>query len=238
MTVCSLAQGSLPLNRLLDSRTLPHGWRVLNARAQPAAARTTRFFISPTGKRFQSLQAAKAWLVSQQERQPGPPNGKVRHNSTVQAGKQSSAETRAAKDRAGARDLPASIKKRRKAMSLRNPFANLLRTTLIKNYKEKRKIEKEKKRQKCKMIAAWITRKKEQYQKREEIFFKIEKNKKRRKCKTAALITRKKQKYLQEESFFLQKEKEAARSSSRRELGASRHRIRMRNVIARLRREA
>merc|ERR1719341_1208769 len=47
----------------LQSKTLPRGWKQIQARPVNTMVETT-FYISPEGKRFQSLEAAKAWLLS------------------------------------------------------------------------------------------------------------------------------------------------------------------------------
>merc|ERR1711874_608743 len=94
----------------LRHNTLPRGWKVISARPVNSNS-LQRFYLSPEGKRFQSLQTAKAWLIS-----------------TLEAYERS--------------ELTENSKRRRKSMAERNPFRNLLRTTLKKNYK----VEKSKSR--------------------------------------------------------------------------------------------
>ena len=85
---------------------LPRGWKTFNARPVNSNS-LQKFFLSPDGKRFRSLPTAKAWN-SVIVRNPNNNNNRT--------------------------ELTENSKRRRKSMMEQNPFRNLLRTTLKKNY--------------------------------------------------------------------------------------------------------
>ena len=108
-----------------------------------------RFYLSPEGKRFQSLQTAKAWLISTIEayerseivespRKFRRTNSYGRYPSDVKSVYNSENSFRA--------ELTENSKRRRRHMALRNPFRNLLKTTLNKNYKVEAKKSRSKSR--------------------------------------------------------------------------------------------
>ena len=128
----------------LQTKTLPRGWKQIQARPVNGIAQST-FYLSPEGKRFQSLEAAKAWLLSSIE--------EFTDSELIDSPKKVS--RRMQEERAEAEleyamnnykvQMSDNIKRRRKIMSARNPFRNLLKVTLTRNYKMKvKRAEKEK----------------------------------------------------------------------------------------------
>ena len=106
-----------------------------------------RFYLSPEGKRFQSLQTAKAWLIStleayeRSEMMESP--RKVRKTISYENQSRNSVIVRNPNNYRS--ELTENSKRRRKNMADRNPFRNLLRTTLKKNYKVEKSKSKSRK---------------------------------------------------------------------------------------------
>ena len=115
---------------LRSGSTLPRGWRVIEAR-HPASQRVTKFWLSPEGKRFQSLMAAKSWLLS------------FSLESEQIASPRRQARPAQSQVRTSYRDnLPERVKQRRSAMTKSNPFTNLLQRILKRNYTRSYSIKK------------------------------------------------------------------------------------------------
>ena len=146
--------------------TLPRGWKIISARPvnssktpqDPSQAwsdwincsfldSVQRFYLSPEGKRFLSLQTAKAWLIStieayeRSEIIESP--RKVRKTISHENQKRDSVIVRNPNNYRS--ELTENSKRRRKNMAERNPFRNLLRTTLKKNYKVEKSKSKSRK---------------------------------------------------------------------------------------------
>ena len=100
------------------------------------------FYLSPEGKRFQSLQTAKSWLISTIEAYE---RSDIIESPRKMRRTSYNGRTRVSIERISAEadssnnspriDLTENSKRRRKSMAMRNPFRNLLKTTLNKNYK-------------------------------------------------------------------------------------------------------
>ena len=129
----------------LQTHTLPRGWKLIKARPVNTLVEST-FYISPEGKRFQSLHAAKAWLISSIE--------SFTDSEIIDSPKKVSRRIHEEKAEAEIEyalnkyriELPENIKRRRKIMAAKNPFRNLRKLTLTKNYKIKVKREEKLKR--------------------------------------------------------------------------------------------
>ena len=98
--------------------------------------------MSPEGKRFQSLHTAKSWLISTIEARERSDiiesPRKMRRTSFYGRTRGSIERISAEADSSNNSpriDLTENSKRRRKNMAMRNPFRNLLKTTLNKNYK-------------------------------------------------------------------------------------------------------
>ena len=97
------------------------------------------FYISPEGKRFQSLEAAKTWLSDSEIIDYPKKVSRRVHEEKAEAELEYALNNyRVA--------LPENIKRRRKMMSSRSPFNNLLKVTLNRNYKIKKRQEDKMKR--------------------------------------------------------------------------------------------
>ena len=105
----------------------------------------TTFYLSPEGKRFQSLEAAKAWLLSTIE--------EYTDSEIIESPRKLSRRILDEKAEAELEyvlndckiELPENVKRRRKHMATKNPFRNLLKLTLTKNYRiNMKRVEKEK----------------------------------------------------------------------------------------------
>ena len=104
-----------------------------------------RFYLSPEGKRFQSLQTAKAWLISVLEAESNEMESprKIRKIIRAENANRNSVIVRNPNNYRS--ELSENSKRRRKNMAERNPFRNLLRTTLKKNYKVEKSKSKSRK---------------------------------------------------------------------------------------------
>jgi len=124
----------------LWSQSVPGGWRVVNIRQ---GATINPFYFSPEGKRFDSLQAVKKHAeVAKKE------DKKQRRRKRKRKNDDSFSEPTAKKlkfddlvDDEVKKDsdidplsLPAEILKKRKMMTARSPFRNLLKRTLVRNH--------------------------------------------------------------------------------------------------------
>merc|ERR1712168_747623 len=108
-----------------------------------------RFYLSPEGKRFQSLQTAKSWLISTIEAYERSeifesPRKFRRTNSNGRSA--SDGNFAANSDNSLRSELTENSKRRRRHMALKNPFRNLLKTTLNRNYKVEAKKSRTKSR--------------------------------------------------------------------------------------------
>merc|ERR1711874_31456 len=130
----------------LRHNTLPRGWKVISARPVNSNS-LQRFYLSPEGKRFQSLQTAKSWLVSTLEAYENSDiiesPRKMRKTISSENQKRNSVIVR--NPNSYRSELSENSKRRRKSMAERNPFRNLLRTTLKKNYKVEKSKSKSRK---------------------------------------------------------------------------------------------
>eukprot|EP00092_Neocalanus_flemingeri_P035864 GFUD01039046.1.p1 GENE.GFUD01039046.1~~GFUD01039046.1.p1 ORF type:complete len:171 (+),score=27.27 GFUD01039046.1:46-558(+) len=124
----------------LQTNTLPRGWKLIKARPVNTMVENI-FYISPEGKRFQSLEAAKAWLLCSIE--------SFTDSEIIDSPKKVSRRIHEEKAEAEIEyalnkyrvELPENIKRRRKMMASKSPFRNLLKVTLTRNYKMKKRQE-------------------------------------------------------------------------------------------------
>ena len=138
----------------LQNKTLPRGWKQIKARPVNTTVETI-FYISPEGKRFQSLEAAKGWLMANIE--------EFNDSEIIESPKKFSRRMHEEKAEAELEyvlnhcrvELPENIKRRRKIMSSKSPFSNLLKVTLTRNYKLNiRRAERERR----KSLFGWLRR--------------------------------------------------------------------------------
>ena len=106
-----------------------------------------RFYLSPEGKRFQSLQSAKSWLISSLEafQRSEIIESPRKMRKTISSENQRRNSVIVKNPNSYRSDLTENSKRRRKNMAERNPFRNLLRTTLKKNYKVEKSKSKSRK---------------------------------------------------------------------------------------------
>ena len=128
MTICTRSSV-----RNINS-TLPRGWKKITAHS-PNSDASAHFYISPEGKRFQSLMAAKAWLIATIEEFEKSeiiesPKRRCRRIHEQQAENEKRYEMNNFR-----LVMSENIKRRRKAMSERNPYRNLLKTVLSRNHR-------------------------------------------------------------------------------------------------------
>ena len=128
-----------------SNATLPSGWKVISAR-QPNSNEFKKIFISPEGKKFMSLQAAKSWLVSSIEDCDTNIIESPRKVLRRKFRAQNETENEMSLLSNYRLVLPEKIQRRRKQMTDKNPFNNLLKTTLKKNHKQYLMKTKSKKR--------------------------------------------------------------------------------------------
>ena len=105
-----------------------------------------RFYLSPEGKRFQSLQTAKAWLISILEAERSEVMESPRKIRKIIRAENENRNSVIVRNPNNYRsELSENSKRRRKNMAERNPFRNLLKTTLKKNYKVEKSKSKSRK---------------------------------------------------------------------------------------------
>ena len=118
---------------LSPSSRLPPGWKLLTARL-PNSAKSGKFYLSPEGKRFDNLKSAKSWLKSTMEAfEKSDIIESPRRKSVRKKQNESVKDTNAANNYRI--NLSEHVRRRRKMMAERNPYRNLLKTTLKRNYK-------------------------------------------------------------------------------------------------------
>merc|ERR550519_16484 len=143
MTICTRS--------FFKTNTLPRGWKVINARHANSEIKTT-FYISPEGKRFDSFETAKDWLVTSIESFTDSEiieSPKKVSRRIIAEKAEAEIEYALNKHRIG---LPENIKRRRKMMVAKSPFGNLRKVTLTRNYKKRVKREEKQKR---KSLLGW-----------------------------------------------------------------------------------
>ena len=126
MTICTRSSVSNINN------TLPRGWKKITAHT-PNSDASAKFYIRPEGKRFQSLMAAKAWLIATIE--------EFEKSEIIESPKRRCRRIHEEKAEDEKRYemnnfrivMSENIKRRRKAMSERNPYRNLMKTVLSRN---------------------------------------------------------------------------------------------------------
>lgn len=117
--------------------SLPRGWKLISAH-QANSNNKVKFYISPEGKRFHSLQSVKSWLIA---------TVKLANNEIIESPRK--VTRRIQEERAKSETQYQSnnnriimsdrIIARRKMMAEKNPYRNLLKTTLKRNYRVKLK---------------------------------------------------------------------------------------------------
>jgi len=123
----------------LWSQSVPGGWRVVNIRQ---GTTINPFYFSPEGKRFSSLQAVKVHAVhtkKQEKKHRRKRKRKIDESFSEPTAKKlkfdDCDDDEVKKDtETDPLSLPAEILKKRKMMSVRSPFRNLLKRTLLRNH--------------------------------------------------------------------------------------------------------
>ena len=128
MTICTRSSV-----RNLNS-TLPRGWKKIVAHKAHSSSQSY-YYISPEGKRFATIQSAKSWIIATIE---AFENSEIIESPRKACRRMN--QLRAQNERQFEMNnfrlvMSERIKKRRKDMADRNPYKNLLKTTLKKNYK-------------------------------------------------------------------------------------------------------
>jgi len=125
---------------VLWSREVPEGWRVVSMRQKSTM---NSYYISPEGKRFDSLVAAKEHIASQladlraNELVNSPRRRKRKlSGENVPGAKRLKFDNDVVEDDVEEEpiSLPLEIQRRRKLMVARSPFRNLLKRTLVRNH--------------------------------------------------------------------------------------------------------
>jgi len=125
---------------VLWTKEIPRGWKLLNIRQGVAL---TPYFISPEGKRFATLEAAKEHIADQVADLSDTENNDLIHSPKRRKRKLSINESPSSKRLKFDSDvveeildlsLPIEIQRRRKLMAARSPFRNLLKRTLVRNH--------------------------------------------------------------------------------------------------------
>ena len=123
--------------------TLPRGWKLISAHKANSDNRV-KFYISPEGKRFQSLQSVKSWLIA---------TVRLANNEIIESPRKVSRRIQEEKSKCETQYqmnnnriiMSDRIIARRKMMAEKNPYRNLLKTTLKRNYRVNlKKLEKRK----------------------------------------------------------------------------------------------
>lgn len=129
---------------VLWSKEVPRGWKVVSMRQ---GTTISSYYLSPEGKRFISLEAAKEHIASQVADLSDTEGNEFIHSPRRRKRKQSGEQVPGAKrlkfdndveqDDEPAEEpfsLPVEIQRRRKLMAARSPFRNLLKRTLVRNH--------------------------------------------------------------------------------------------------------
>ena len=129
---------------LSEKLELPNGWRTIVAH-RPKDDRTSLFYISPTGKRFFSLEAAKTFITDSLEAEDDfedlNPTRKRKRSLEVFHSDISEEQNNNKINQDSEIKVSPEIKRRRKQMSMRNPLKNLLMRTLKKTHARNLKYE-------------------------------------------------------------------------------------------------
>jgi len=123
---------------VLWSKELPRGWRLVSMRVGSAMSNFYVMYISPEGKRFGSLVAAKEHFASQLDDLSDNSHRRKRKHSgeNVPGAKRLKFDNDVVEDDVEEEpiSLPLEIQRRRKLMAARSPFRNLLKRTLVRNH--------------------------------------------------------------------------------------------------------
>jgi len=129
---------------VLWSKEVPRGFKVINLRQ---GSTVSTYYLSPEGKRFLTLEAAKEHIASQladlsdtdgNEFIHSPRRRKrKRSGESVPGSKRLKLDNDVLEDDDATEEpfsLPIEIQRRRKLMAARSPFRNLLKRTLVRNH--------------------------------------------------------------------------------------------------------
>jgi len=129
---------------VLWSKEVPRGFKVVNLRQ---GSTVSTYYLSPEGKRFLTLEAAKEHIASQLADLSDTDGNQFIHSPRRRKRKRSGESVPGPKrlkldndviedDDAGEEpfSLPIEIQRRRKLMAARSPFRNLLKRTLVRNH--------------------------------------------------------------------------------------------------------
>ena len=129
---------------VLWSKEVPRGFKVVNIRQ---GSTVSTFYLSPEGKRFLTLEAAKEHIASQLADLSDTDGNEFIHSPRRRKRKRSGESTSGSKrlkldnevieDNDAEKEtfsLPIEIQRRRKLMAARSPFRNLLKRTLVRNH--------------------------------------------------------------------------------------------------------
>jgi len=129
---------------VLWSKEVPRGWKVVSLRH---GSTISAYYLSPEGKRFITLEAAKEHIASQLAELSDTEGNDFIHSPRRRKRKHSGEQVPGAKrlkfdndvtqDDEAAEEpfsLPVEIQRRRKLMAARSPFRNLLKRTLVRNH--------------------------------------------------------------------------------------------------------
>lgn len=130
---------------VLWSNDVPRGWKVVSL-MQGRSLTFSTFYLSPEGRRFASIEAAKEHLASQVADLSDTEGNDFIHSPRRRKRKLSGDNFSGAKRLKFDNDineddieeepisLPIEIQRRRKLMAARSPFRNLLKRTLVRNH--------------------------------------------------------------------------------------------------------
>ena len=127
-----------------ENQQLPHGWKTILAH-RPKDDQTSLCYISPAGKRFFSLESARSYIIesfdNDIEDNINTDNKKIIHFQRLD----NATSNKLVNNNKSSGDcefkMSPEIKRRRKHMSMKNPFKNLLKRTLKKTHARNLKTE-------------------------------------------------------------------------------------------------
>jgi len=129
---------------VLWSKEVPRGFKVVNIRQ---GSTVSTFYLSPEGKRFITLEAAKEHIASQLADLSDTEGNEFIHSpkrrkrkfsgESVPGAKRLKFDNDTTEEEVASEEpfsLPIEIQRRRKLMAARSPFRNLLKRTLVRNH--------------------------------------------------------------------------------------------------------
>ena len=127
-----------------DKQQLPKGWKTILAHG-PKDNRTSLCYISPTGKRFYSLEAVKSYILEIEDDEIEDNVDSDKRKIVPFERLHSSSRKKLMNNNKTTEDcefkMSPEIKRRRKQMSMKNPFKDLLKRTLKKTHARNLKSE-------------------------------------------------------------------------------------------------